>query len=477
MSDFKEVVELELINQSIMKKTSLCFAIILALVFHQSCTKEGDEILTEETSTITQNEEVKSQVAIMKELSIITGHVIKDLSLKKYLINIIEAKKDNSEAISFSTLLGKDDDYSIFERKRLNTDYSKSLDANAFKERFLEIVHNNEKEYPVLSKKLNLNNINNRSSIDLTQFESDEYQVYFPYSENFKEEEIVEYTTSWHPIITDETNEGNKFSPLQNTSVISVSSVDDEYAYENPSFLIIPIDSCDDPQILKSDDPNRCWGDIQGDGSSGNNSATGRFLTENVDHTTVTQEDVVKVIIPWIRITEQTSGIFQPTRLTLYRASGDLEFGDDGLLVPSATSFRILYKKHIKRRWIRKKQWVDIDITFDGDWDVHENTEQLVVFTHHTFSGEVSVSGSVKIGWDNDNNQSTFEPTASGEFTLTSGNSKLRYNNEISRRDVLSHIVGDTGAGSIHYPNDNADYSIRKADLMDYFFRIYYTDI
>ncbi len=272
-------------------------------------------------------------------------------------------------------------------------------------------------------------------------------------------------------------NEGNKFSTSQKAYVTSILSVDDDYTYSNPSFLVIPTDSCDDTKTLKAGKPNECWGDTYRDEDYGNDSAAGHFLTKNVNHTTVTQEDVVKVIIPWIRITKQTSGIFQPTRLTLYRASGDLKFGDDGLLIPSATSYRILYKKHIKRRWIRKKQWVAIDITFDGDWDVHENTEQLVVFTHHSFTGKVSLSGTVKIGWDNNNGKPTFDPTASGEFSLTSGNSKLRYNNEISRRNVLSHIVGDTGAGTVYYPNDKANYSIRKADLLDFFFRIYYTDI
>lgn len=468
-----------------MKKIFLNLVFILTLVFFQSCTSESYELLNENQNSAILNEDLKNQLETMRELSIITGHVLKDDTAKRYLVDIIKAKTDDSEAISFSTILNQNDDYSNFEKKQLNATFSKSYDENFFRDQFLKTILNHKKDYPILSKQLNINEVSNKTSVDLTHLESSEYQIYFPYSENFQENEIVEYTTSWHPIVTDETNIGSRFSTTGSVPVAVVASVDDEYAFENPSFLIIPTSPCDQIEITNPDDTNGCWGDINSGGGSGsgnigggsgNSSSTGVFLTDNVDHTTVTQNDVMKVIIPWIRITEQTSGVFQPTRLTIYRASGDLEFGDDGLLIPSASSYRLLYKKEIKRRWIRNGNWVDIDITFDGDWDVHENTQQLVVFTHHTFRGEINLSGSVKIGWDNDNNQATFEPTASGEFSLTNGNSILRYNNEISRRDVLSHIVGDTGAGTIYYPNDNADYSIRKAGLMDYFFRIYYTD-
>jgi len=423
-----------------------------------------------EDKPLIEEPQVEADLKIMRELAIATGNSMQNQYAKEQVINLIKAKTDDSESIGFSTLLGKNDRYKKNELKHIDKKII-GKNNNSFRDTFIEHIISNKETFPILMELMDDSNYNltqKTTGINLENFNSEKYQLYFPYSENFDTENISEYTTSYHPIVNEDKNEGFKYSlsSKSNTNELKMEEVDDDYAYRNPSLLIIPIDDVDGSEFSNTNE-----------GSGGGNPITGGFLTTNVDHTTISQKDVVKVIIPKIKITKQTSGIFQPTRLTIYRASGDLKFGSDGLLLPSATSYRLLYKKHVKRRDIRKKRWKTVNLTFDGDWDVHENTQQIVVFTHHTFKGSVDVKGSVKIGWDKEKNQATFEPTASVDFSLKNGNCKLRYNNEISRRDVLSHLVGDTGAGTYYYKPDKTSYSKRKAGIMDYFFRVYYTDI
>jgi len=50
----------------------------------------------------------------------------------------------------------------------------------------------------------------------------------------------------------------------------------------------------------------------------------------------------------------------------------------------------------------------------------------------------------------------------------------LKFNNDISRRDLLTHIVGDFGNGV--YEDNGVKYHVRKADNLYFYFKLHYTD-
>jgi hypothetical protein len=61
-------------------------------------------------------------------------------------------------------------------------------------------------------------------------------------------------------------------------------------------------------------------------------------------------------------------------------------------------------------------------------------------------------------------------------FSVKVGNNcRLRYNNNVSRRAILTQVIGDSGAGT--YTDNGVAYSVRTADVMEYYFKPYLTKI
>ena len=84
---------------------------------------------------------------------------------------------------------------------------------------------------------------------------------------------------------------------------------------------------------------------------------------------------------------------------------------------------------------------------------------------------------------------STFKPNAettiSGKVKVKSKHSKFRDKVEMSRRQVLSTIIGEGITGqtihsdgsSYNGPDNNIDYNLKKIGIVDYYLTHLYTDL
>lgn len=74
------------------------------------------------------------------------------------------------------------------------------------------------------------------SSNQSTYEEQIPYEIYFPYSENWNPDQIVNYAISYHPLTNVEWNYGMFFDPLGNP--LYEVTVDDDFAYGTPTYII-----------------------------------------------------------------------------------------------------------------------------------------------------------------------------------------------------------------------------------------------
>ena len=120
------------------------------------------------------------------------------------------------------------------------------------------------------------------------------HEVYFPHEEEFDWEKVNTFTMSWAP---KNLERGTLDAHIFNVNTYSKEQirVDDDYAYRKPVALIMPI--FDDEDWVAADPPPYIPLNKQ------------YWLTQNVDHTKISQKDVLKTIIPRIRLTKHYTDV------------------------------------------------------------------------------------------------------------------------------------------------------------------------
>ena len=459
-----------------MKKYLLLIAVGIFTL--NSCERE-DKI---EDNSLEMNYSAKSnKIEAMKEFAQLLGKTLSDKENRKYLVDLIHQRGDNSEAVTANALLGKNiskEELLLLSRNKNNIKISAK---ESFKKTLINEVRKNIDQYPNLKSQLKkINASTTQRTIEDTYDELSEYyasqglDVYFPYEENFNLEDENTITLTWDPMIEQNYNSGyqsvNGIYGLQPIAIIN-----DDFAYNNPVLVVRPAvyiesaiasDPNPNPVIISNNPPNWAFQGWQG------------FLNFNVDHTKIMDADVLKVNIPKIRLMEHLGTFLTPTTITLVRSSANLTTDNNNNLVfpLSADSRQLITQQHIKRRDARNHNWVDVNILWDDDWNMHEAEHTLTWASHHTFSGNLNAKGTVKLGWDVEKKKVTFDPKIDINFDVrVGGNCKLRYNNNVSRRAVLTQIIGDTGAGT--YNDNGTEYSVRAADKLQYYFKPYLTKI
>ena len=152
----------------------------------------------------------------------------------------------------------------------------------------------------------------------------------------------------------------------------------------------------------------------------------------------------------------------------------------------SASTHRLKYHFKISRYDVRKHHWVDVNIIWDDDWQEHENTEQFVLVSYQGWASlagsSLEIKGTTQIGYDSTKKKPSFTSTVAATFDIKTGaNNILRYNNQISRRSLLTHVVGgiiEGPDGKLYTYNDNGiPYTVRSADALDYYFKVNWTHV
>jgi len=252
---------------------------------------------------------------------------------------------------------------------------------------------------------------------------------------------------------------------LKSAPAQPVNNIDEKYVAYNPTILVRPIDPVDYTNS----------GSGSGTGSSG---VTSVWLTKNIDYTKVPESDIVLVTIPKVKLNTNYRGwIGGSSQIIIWRAAGDLKFDSTGNLIPDASTYDLGLKK-ISRYDVKHHIWVGVNIIWDDDWQEHENTEQFVLISHQgLFSGSIlNIKGSVKIGYDSAKKKVSATATVSANFDITTrSRCILKYNNQVSRRSLLAHVVGGIGFGT--YDVNGVPYTIRTADALDYYFKVNWTHV
>jgi hypothetical protein len=134
----------------------------------------------------------------------------------------------------------------------------------------------------------------------------------------------------------------------------------------------------------------------------------------------------------------------------------------------------------IKRKFIkRKKRWVALNFQLDPDWNMSENTQSMAVFSIHHFSADASYELTAKSGFKVDPIKGIVagsEISGASKLKVTVGNAKFRANVELSRRQVLSTIVGPGVTGK-QKEFDGINYNVKKIGVIDYYLEHYFTDL
>ena len=434
------------------------------------------------------------EIELRREISLLMGNVLLDKEAANLALDYARFKNDNSESISLAALAGNESKIPMEEKvalrkaRKLNTVAEPS--NKGFKSTLITTFHAMNGQLPVIQQIMH----NQSLSLESASASSDnsffsildtdafaDYELYFPYEEEFNWENVNTFAMSWAPENLERgSSDAHLFDRTTGTYDDDEIIVDDDYAYKKPTIVLMPLpkrepgiedDEIYVPGIEDDEDYADGGDDIYVDPEEQ------YWLTQNVDHTQISQNDVLRTVIPKIKLTEHYSGWPSKSKIVLYRVSGDLNLNADGTINSTSSGvYKLLDRFKFKRSDIRDKEWKTVNITFDGDWDMHEYNQQIVLFAfRYSGYGTSTAEGTVSIGYDEETKQYVDEARITTSFSTSESRTRLKYNNSISRRDALSHIVGNFGAGT--KSDGGVSYTVRTADALEYYFKHHYTDV
>lgn len=424
--------------------------------------------------------------SIKNEISILIGKTILDKNARKEFLEITSNITDNRNSISLAALLNSNENLSIHEKRMITSKYqNKSTPTSFFKERFNSVLNTEKKNTPAINKLKEKNLITSKGVSSLLNILAKEnLEIVVPYLEDFDMDSNKEISVTYDPEVRDDWNFGNKFEFNDNGEIVSGKQVviNDDYAYQNNTLFVRSIpDYVLEDKVYVAPIPNVKTSLLA---TTDPYIAPGSqfWLTQNVDHTKISEKDVLLVTIPKIKMNGHLGNMFTSNLISIVRGSGDIATNSDPNSGFLANSHDVISYFEISRHNARKKNWVELNATFDGDWDVHEASQQIVFMNHkrNAYNDEDSkLSATVAIGYDKTTNTITYDPKFNLEWKMTSKkNSKIRFHSELSRKDVLSHLFGDFFGNGVQTEESlDKPYSIRSAGMFQYYFKVHLTKI
>lgn len=223
----------------------------LYFIFFSACKKDMNnlQIPTDNSQEVkTLNQKEKETVAKFEHASLVLQGLFSTMpDIRKEFNGFIAAKLAKSgtdEELTFRE---------IFEASQVNLNGVRPDFLVRFRDAFVTIFIN--RNYPLSSKysgiKFNtVDDVSNyfgvksqpsnavNSSFNLPRISADDvpYEIYFPYSENWNIQEEVKYAVTFHPLTNLEWNYGMFYD--QNGNPLYEVTIDDEFAYNNPTYII-----------------------------------------------------------------------------------------------------------------------------------------------------------------------------------------------------------------------------------------------
>jgi hypothetical protein len=467
-----------------MKRNPLIFLgyLLVGPLLFNACLPKEELQLTQTDPLWTQTLPLDEwqQVETAKEFSQLLGEVMQNKEARITLSTHIQQYDDFGDAVSLSTLLGDKQNMPPSELARLgragNTFFLRTGN-NPFREALLQHSLKHFEAYPFLEKafenfRTRPEQAQQRVSLQeelIAFFASQGLVIHFPYEEQFDWQTYDGgITTTYDPIIREDWNEGFLYSLTgPGSSGSLVPYVDDAYSFQHPTLVVTYLD--EDFYELQTTPPVP---------ELPKPAADAVILDYNVNHTSISQADILFTTIPEVKLMGRDYiGLFgRIVKVRLYRGSSKVQVNFDGTIGSSAQGETYRYDEiRFSKDDIKLERWKTVNIQFDPDWDLTENSQQFFLFTEHNLTGKAKASAGVKVGYDFLTKKPTAEATGTVQLEVESGGSRFRVNSELPRRSVLAYIVGPTDHGV--RTRNGIDFNVKSVGLLHYYFEHRFTDI
>jgi hypothetical protein len=420
------------------------------------------------------------QVETAKEFSQLLGEVMRDKESRLALSQFIQQYDDFGDAVSLSTLLGDRQTMPPSELASLNREgntFSERTASNPFREALLQHSLERFDAYPFLERAFETfrarpERAQQRVAVQdelIAFFASQGLVIHFPYEERFDWDTYQgAVTTTYDPLIREDWNEGFLFSLTgEGPQGKRIPYVDDAYSVDHATLVVTYLDEDfyemnNTPPVPELPTP----------------AADAVILNYNVNHTSISQADILFTTIPEVKMTNRSyKKIFSRfVKVRLFRGSSKVKVSFNGTTSATAEGETYRYDLIIfSKDDIDLERWKTVNIQFDPDWDMTENSQQLLLFTELRRHGKAKATASAKVGYDFVNQKPTAEFTTSVLIEAESGNSVFQTNSELSRPSVLANIIGPSSFGV--RTRNGIDYHIKNVGLLHFYFEHRFTDI
>ena len=245
------------------------------------------------------------QVETAKEFSQLLGEVMQKEEARVTLSEHIQQYDDFGDAVSLSTLLGDKQNMppsELASLNRLGNTFSLRTASNPFREALLQYSLERFEAYPFLERAFETfrarpERAQQRVSLQeelIAFFASQGLVIHFPYEERFDWDNYAgSITTTYDPLIREDWNEGFLFSLTGGGSQGSlVPFVDDTYSLDHATLVVTYLDEDfyemnNTPPVPELPKP----------------AADAVILNYNVNHTSISQADILFTTIPEVRLT------------------------------------------------------------------------------------------------------------------------------------------------------------------------------
>jgi hypothetical protein len=424
------------------------------------------------------------QVETAKEFSQLLGEVMQKKEARVTLSEHIQQYDDFGDAVSLATLLGDKQHMPPSELGSLNragNTFSLRTGNNPFREALLQHSLGRLDAYPFLERGLETfrarpERAQQRVSLQedlIAFFASQGLVIHFPYEERFDWDNYAgSITTTYDPLIREDWNEGFLYSltsgGMAGTEGKRLPYVDDAYSLDQATLVVTYLDedfyemNNTTPPVPELPTP----------------APDAVILDYNVNHTSISQADILFTTIPEVKLTKRDYiGLFgRIVKVRLYRGSSKVKVNFDGTVAAGVDGDTYRYDLiKFSKDDIKLERWKTVNIQFDPDWDMTENSQQFFLFTEHNLTGKAKANAGVKVGYDFIKKEATAEATASVNLEVESESSRFRVNTELSRRSVLAYVVGATDHGV--RTRNGIDYNVKNVGLLHFYFEHRFTDI
>ena len=420
------------------------------------------------------------QVETAKEFSQLLGEIMQDKEARVTLSTHIQQYDDFGDAVSLATLLGDKQTMPPSELatlSRVTNTISSRTGANPFRKILLQHSLERFDAYPFLERAFETfrdrpERAQQRVSLQeelITFFASQGLVIHFPYEERFNWQTYAgSITTTYDPLIREDWNEGFLYSLTGGNSKGSlVPFVDDEYSLDHATLVVTYLD--EDFYEMNNTLPVP---------ELPTPSADAVILNYNVNHTSISQADILFTTIPEVKMTNKDyKKIFSRfVKVRLFRGSSKVKVSFNGTTSATAEGETFRYDViTFSKDDIESKRWKTVNIQFDPDWDLSENSQQLLLFTELRRHGKAKGTANAKVGYDFVNQKPTAEFTSSVIVEAELENSLFRTNSELSRPSVLAYIIGATDFGV--RTRNGIDFNVKSVGPLHFYFEHRFTDI